>query len=306
MVTIIIPVYNGANYLSKSIECALNQTYRNIELVIVNDGSTEAETEQIALQYQNKDHRVKYFYKENGGVATAVNYGVEKATGEYVCWLSHDDLMPLDKMEGQIRSISKLGWPEKTITYGKNKIIDENGKVRRLKTAIFTIGKGGFKKPVDFFRIKRLIYSTLLIPRSFLLEHPMVPELRYSQDFFSFFQMLEAGYQLKYVKTATTYYRVHRSQGSFKMAKEFEHDTAYRHEVFINYIKKTNDLKFLKKYFVNLSEKAGGFEICNTLYHSMLNDELSCKLPKCTLVIAKIRVKIYRLLFKIKRAIFGR
>ena len=50
LVTIIIPVYNGANYLSQSIECVLNQTYKNIELIIVNDGSTESETEQIALR----------------------------------------------------------------------------------------------------------------------------------------------------------------------------------------------------------------------------------------------------------------
>src|SRR5690554_1481040 len=70
-VSIVIPVYNGANYLHEAINCALAQTYLNVEVVVVNDGSSDdGETERIALSYGD---RIRYFTKENGGVATALN-----------------------------------------------------------------------------------------------------------------------------------------------------------------------------------------------------------------------------------------
>ena len=68
LVSIIIPVYNGENYLTEAIESALNQTYKNIEIIVINDGSTDS-TEEICLQYGNK---IRYFYKENGGVSSAL------------------------------------------------------------------------------------------------------------------------------------------------------------------------------------------------------------------------------------------
>ena len=134
LVSVIIPVYNGANYLSQSIECVLNQTYKNIELIVVNDGSTEKETDLIARSYS--DERMKYYAKENGGVASAVNFGVAHSHGEYICWLSHDDLMPFDKIEKQMDAIARMKFSSKVITYGRSDIIDEHGKKRLLKTLL--------------------------------------------------------------------------------------------------------------------------------------------------------------------------
>lgn len=96
LVSIIIPVYNGSNYLEESINSALAQTYRNIEVIVVNDGSTDGgATERIALSYGD---RIRYFYKENGGVSTALNLGLEKMKGEWFSWLSHDDLYLPEKL----------------------------------------------------------------------------------------------------------------------------------------------------------------------------------------------------------------
>ena len=89
-VTILIPVYNGSNYLKEAIESALAQTYKNKEIIVVNDGSTDnGKTKEIALSYKDK---IKYYEKENGGAPTALNYGIERMTGDYLSWLSHDDL----------------------------------------------------------------------------------------------------------------------------------------------------------------------------------------------------------------------
>lgn len=90
--SVIIPVYNGSNYLSQAIDSVLEQTYQNIELIVVNDGSTDNfETRNISLSYGNK---IRYFEKDNGGVSSALNFGISKMLGKYFCWLSHDDFFP--------------------------------------------------------------------------------------------------------------------------------------------------------------------------------------------------------------------
>ncbi len=100
LVSIIIPVYNGANYLSEAIDSALAQTYKNIEILVINDGSNDhGATEKIAKSYGDK---IRYFSKENGGVATALNLGIKKMKGEYFSWLSHDDIYYPNKVAVQV------------------------------------------------------------------------------------------------------------------------------------------------------------------------------------------------------------
>lgn len=105
-VTIIIPVYNGSNYLAQAIDAALAQTYDNCEILVINDGSTDdGASEKIALSYGDK---IKYFCKENGGVSSVLNYAFEIMQGEWFSWLSHDDLYLPQKIEKQIEFINKL------------------------------------------------------------------------------------------------------------------------------------------------------------------------------------------------------
>lgn len=120
-VTIAIPVYNGSNYLAEAIDCALMQTYPNIEVIVVNDGSNDnGETEKIALSYGDK---IRYLKKENGGVASALNMAAESMEGEYFSWLSHDDLYDIDKVEKQMKVIHDSGNKD-TIIYGNYVIWD--------------------------------------------------------------------------------------------------------------------------------------------------------------------------------------
>ena len=86
LVSIIIPVYNGSDFLRQAVNSALGQTYTNIEVIIVNDGSNDnGKTEEVALSYGK---RVRYLCKENGGVASALNFGISQMKGEYFSWLS--------------------------------------------------------------------------------------------------------------------------------------------------------------------------------------------------------------------------
>ena len=98
LVSIIIPVYNGENFVIEAIESALNQTYENIEVIVVNDGSVDR-TEELITPYLR---RLKYIKKENGGVSSALNLGIKESQGEYVSWLSHDDIYYPEKIKKQI------------------------------------------------------------------------------------------------------------------------------------------------------------------------------------------------------------
>lgn len=95
LITIVVPIYNSEKTLSRCIDSILLQTYRTFELLLVNDGSSDR-SEEVALSYCTNDSRVNYLYKENGGASSARNLGIEKACGEYVCFVDSDDTVNED------------------------------------------------------------------------------------------------------------------------------------------------------------------------------------------------------------------
>lgn len=120
-VSIVIPVFNGEKYIKEAIDSALAQTYKNIEIIVVNDGSTDR-TKEIALSYGDK---IKYFYKENGGQSSALNMGIEKMTGEYFSWLSHDDVYYPQKIQEQIVCLGQMPNKSEAFIYSNYEIIDK-------------------------------------------------------------------------------------------------------------------------------------------------------------------------------------
>lgn len=105
LVSIIMPTYNDSEYLVKAIEDILNQTYKNFELIIVNDGSTD-NTEQLIEQYLS-DKRIKYYFKENGGTGSALNLGFSNANGEFGTWVSSDDNKEPEYLEKLVSFLQK-------------------------------------------------------------------------------------------------------------------------------------------------------------------------------------------------------
>lgn len=121
-ISIIIPVYNGANYMHKAIDSALAQTYENIEIIVVNDGSNDGgETDRIAKSYGNK---IRYFLKENGGSSSALNCGIKNMTGDYFAWLSHDDVYEPKRIE---ETVKRLTDDYKQIVICAGNLMDANG-----------------------------------------------------------------------------------------------------------------------------------------------------------------------------------
>ncbi len=125
-VSIIIPVYNGEKYLKYAIDSALSQTYKNLEILVINDGSTD-KTDKIAKSYGDK---IKYIKKENGGVSSALNLGIKEMSGEYFSWLSHDDTYEPDKVEAEIDYLKKHKLlHKKAIVFSDYYLINSKGKI---------------------------------------------------------------------------------------------------------------------------------------------------------------------------------
>ena len=97
-ITVIVPVYNVENYLNKCLDSLINQTYKNLEIIVINDGSTDNSGE-ICQEYAQKDNRIIYIEQENGGLSDARNTGLERMTGSYVTFVDSDDWVEPDYVE---------------------------------------------------------------------------------------------------------------------------------------------------------------------------------------------------------------
>ena len=104
IVSVILPVYNGAQFVSRAIESVLNQTYKELELIVVDDGSSDNSLD-VVQSYANS--RLKVFTKQNGGPASARNFGIQHCSGEYVALIDQDDIWYPTKLEKQIAVLEK-------------------------------------------------------------------------------------------------------------------------------------------------------------------------------------------------------
>lgn len=216
-VSIIIPVYNGANFMREAIESALSQTYGNIEVIVVNDGSSDnGKTARIARSYGDK---IRYFEKPNGGVATALNLGIEKMTGEYFSWLSHDDMYTPNKIEEEVRWL--LMQPDKTTIVAEGyQVVNEKGEYlytvnihslyapEQLRNAMFLIMRGGVNG------------CALLIHKSHFERVGLFdPSLPTTQDYDLWFRMFR-GQNVCYMESSNVLSRSHEEQGSKRQISE--------------------------------------------------------------------------------------
>ena len=127
LVSIILPVHNGARYLAESIESCLQQDYANLELVIVDDGSTD-QTPAIIQGYEMQDRRVRSVRRHvNGGLPTALNSGFENAKGELLTWTSDDNYYAPDAIRELANVLATC--PEVDLVYSDFYLIDSNGQV---------------------------------------------------------------------------------------------------------------------------------------------------------------------------------
>lgn len=145
-ISCIVPVYNVKQYLSQCVESIINQSYKNIEIILIDDGSTDGSGE-ICDKYVEKDCRIKVYHKENGGQAKARNIGINYAMGEYIVFLDADDYWEknfLEDLVGRVQKNPKL----ECIIYKFRDYYQKDNVIRKCNYRLdreYVIGKTGLE-----------------------------------------------------------------------------------------------------------------------------------------------------------------
>ncbi len=210
-VSLIIPVYNGKEYMKEAIDSAIAQTYENLEILVINDGSKDnGATAKIAKSYGDK---IRYIKKENGGVSTALNLAIKEMKGDYFSWLSHDDYYFPEKVEEEIKYLNDNNLLDKrVILYSDYDLMDENSKFigHAIKDHEMLV-----EKP-EYALLRGTINGlSLLIPRKAFEECGDFDEtLRCAQDYDLWYKMMKKGYQFIHIPKILVTTRIHSKQVS--------------------------------------------------------------------------------------------
>ncbi|MBW4664429.1 MAG: glycosyltransferase [Chroococcus sp. CMT-3BRIN-NPC107] len=135
IISVVIPVYNGAKTIKETVESVLQQTYQNFEIIVINDGSQD---ETLAVINNIQNQKIKLFSYSNAGLSASRNRGFARACGEFITFLDADDLWTKDKLEAQLEALQQN--PQAAVAYSWTDHIDEDGKF--LRPASYTSCNG--------------------------------------------------------------------------------------------------------------------------------------------------------------------
>jgi glycosyltransferase involved in cell wall biosynthesis len=205
LISVIIPVYNGEDFLGAAIDSVLGQSIDDYELLVVDDGSTDS-SPSIAKSF---GERLTYLRKENGGVASALNHGISKAEGKYIAWLSHDDLFLPNKLERQLKFMR--GKKRFKACYTDYHIIDPAGEITK------TVETPWYPRQKAIRALFARMYingSSMLIDRT-VFDHVGLfnEDRKYSQDADMWFRILHR-FEIGRVPEVLLLWRSHPGQGS--------------------------------------------------------------------------------------------
>jgi glycosyltransferase involved in cell wall biosynthesis len=227
LISVIIPTYNRENFIKETIDSVLNQTYKNIEILIVDDGSTDNTREIIE---SINDPRIIYIYQDNTGASASRNTGIKNAKGEYVAFLDSDDSWLPDKLEKQIKFIQNN--PQIDICGGWILQFDEkSNKIWKLYSEPSDI------KAYNLFN-NPLFQTTVLLKKEVLYEYNVFynPEYKSSNDYDFFSRLLEFAEPYN-IPEILAKYRTHYNQLSTKTRSE---QNNYSKQIKLNLLKKMN------------------------------------------------------------------
>ncbi len=206
--TIIIPVYNGEKFIKECIESALNQTAKNVEVVVVDDGSTDG---TLKILYEMEG--ITVLIKPNGGTASALNTGIRQARGNWIHWLSADDVLYPDAIEKMMETISTTPNMQNYIFYSNYDIIDADGKI--IGDFIEPIGRNFRRKEERYVELLGNYYgngSTTMIHKSVFEKVKYDESLAHSEDYKFMLEAMSKGFDMKLVPIKTLKYRRHKDQ----------------------------------------------------------------------------------------------
>lgn len=214
LVSVIIPSYNRENYIAETIESVLNQTYDNIELIVVDDGSTD-KSRNIIDSYGDKISILEHPGRINKGQSAALNLGISISQGEYIAFLDSDDLFAPDKIDKQVRFLEENS--QYGLVYGNGDAIDENGEI------LYRLYENDHYEKSDPNLI--LLDCYFLLPNNSLLRKDVLASaglfdesLRAAQDHDLLVRVAEVT-KVAYINECLFFYRRHKDSISQRSAK---------------------------------------------------------------------------------------
>jgi glycosyltransferase involved in cell wall biosynthesis len=212
VVSVIIPTYNRAHYLTQAIQSVLDQSYQDFEIIVVDDGSTD-NTREVMDSF--KDPRLKYFYQENQGVCAARNNGINVSEGEYIYFLDSDDALLENALERQVGVLDRH--PDVALSHGQAFPMDERGRVfglhrhrpRNISPGVYH----GIKEISNFLRYgNHSCLSATIIRRSSIIDVGLFdPAFRAGSEDFDLWVRLAKKYAVSYIVNHVVACRVHSS-----------------------------------------------------------------------------------------------
>jgi len=229
-ISIIVPVYNVEKYLKECIESILSQTYKNIEIILIDDGSTD-NSGKICDEYLKKDSRVKVIHKENGGLSDARNTGIEIASGKYIGFVDSDDYIAKDMYDFLYQNIKRknaeisgcnrfLVYENKIEIYGKKEcyeVMDSQRAIQMLCT-IGYIGASAYTKLYEAKLFKDIRY----------------PKGKINEDMYTTYKLFDKANRIVYDATPKYYYR--QRSGSITNSKNINSDCIQAAENLIQFV----------------------------------------------------------------------
>ncbi|MDW5289360.1 glycosyltransferase [Formosa sp. PL04] len=183
LLSIIIPVYNVEVYIEKCISSIINQTYENLEIIIINDGSSDS-SGSICDAFANKDNRIKVYHITNGGSSIARNYGLTKCNGDYIGFVDSDDWIRTNMFESLINfavdNSLKVVECSSIDSVFENKIPD----LKIVNTGIIENQSTAIKRVIKYkrFAVWRRIYHKSILKNRFFIEHLLHQDVYFTID----------------------------------------------------------------------------------------------------------------------------
>src|SRR5690606_14360927 len=205
-VSVIMPAFNMERYIAASIQSVIDQDYSDWELLIVDDGSVD-NTAKVCEPFL-KDDRIKYFYKPNGGLPSARNHAIERASGEFLALLDSDDLWLSNKLSVSIATFEK-GDHDLLFTNGYN-FHDNSDLSSTASLKKFPLhcgeyyGESGIR---EFIKRNCVHVPTVVVKKEVIVRLGGFPNLSFAEDYCMWFLLLINGYKLKGIDCSLSLYR---------------------------------------------------------------------------------------------------
>ncbi|MCA0132696.1 glycosyltransferase [Winogradskyella alexanderae] len=220
LISIIVPVYNVESYLERCIESLINQTYSHLEIILVNDGSTD-NSGDICTSFANRDSRISVYHIENGGSSIARNYGLTKSTGDYIGFVDSDDWIRNDmfqklldfSIKNNLKVVECSSVESKGILNIELTNKDIEGIIEEKETTLQRVLKN------KRFAVWRRIYKIDVVKNRFFKEHILHQDVYYTMDILNSIDKLGFIDEPLYIYNVENINSVIRSKYSIKKLK---------------------------------------------------------------------------------------